>query len=281
VAGVTKREPIRLLQRRCTACASEDQEIQDEQAAVGPRFAHAFHHVRVYADDRETDAAATRVGMTGPVVATAGIFGIGGGTDELHQPLVDEYARDTGQASRPGMQYTADYGKWLSQKGGTSPPPAKTPPPPPSPCKISVQYTNPKELDCDTIWKMNKGTNPSEPLCGGGILYDLTSVTATGSNCPNLTGLQVSEAVTGDQGCTPPGFVWPAPVPCTIGAGGKLTGCTDSYTLCGPTRNLQGNGCTEVVTQDVLVDGKVAQTHKITFKLTKTAKGCTGKVTRT
>lgn len=216
--------------------------------------------------------------VSGDAVLGTALIG-GGGTDELHKQLVDDYTKDTGVENQPGLQYTKDYADWLQQQGGKNPPPGGKNPPP-APCQISVQYANPKQLDCDTIWKMNKGTDPPEPLCGGGLVYDIVSVSASGSGCPNLTGLKVSEMVTGDQGCTPPGFVWPPPKPCLIGPGGKLTGCTDSYTLCGPTRNLQGNGCTEVLQQDVLVGGKVAEKHEITFDLKKTPAGCKGKVTR-
>lgn len=147
-------------------------------------------------------------------------------------------------------------------------------------CTFTVTYSNPRDLDCATVWKRAKGTDPPEPLCGRGLEYDITSVSASGSGCPaKLEGLEVSEVVSGDQGCTPPGFVWPPPKPCKIGPGGKLTGCTDMYSLCGPARNLGGN-CTEVVTQQVLVGGKVAETHKITFKFKKDALGCSATVTR-
>jgi hypothetical protein len=74
--------------------------------------------------------------------------------------------------------------------------------------------------------------------------------------------------------------VWPLPTPCRIGPGGKLSGCTDTYSLCGATRNLPEPGCTEIVSQEVLVGGKVAERHRIIFDLSKSGSICTGKVRR-
>jgi hypothetical protein len=151
-------------------------------------------------------------------------------------------------------------------------------------CRYSVTYSNPRELDCDTVWRnAHKGANPPEPLCGGGLVYDILSVSASGSGCPTkLEGLEVSETVTGDKGCTPPGFVWPAPIPCRIGPGGKLSGCTDTYSLCSAPGNLPFlDGCTEVVTQKVLVGGQEAETHHITFDLVMDSLGhCTATIRR-
>ncbi len=147
-------------------------------------------------------------------------------------------------------------------------------------CAYTVVYSKPRNVDCDTVYKNEHGKNPPEPLCGVSLVYDITSVSAIGRKCPKLDGLKVSEVVKGDQGCTPPGYVWPAPKPCVIGSGGKLSGCTDTLTLCGPTRNLQGNGCTEIVDQEIEVGGQLAEEHEIIFELKKSGKDCTGKVTR-
>jgi hypothetical protein len=148
-------------------------------------------------------------------------------------------------------------------------------------CAYTVTYSNPREVDCNTAFRNQTGRNPPEPLCGVSLVYDITSVSASGSGCPaKLEGLKVSEVVKGNQGCTPPGFVWPAPNPCVIGAGGKISGCTDTFTLCGPTSNLSGNGCTEIVDQEIEVGGQLAEEHEIIFDLKKNGKNCTGKVTR-
>ncbi len=148
-------------------------------------------------------------------------------------------------------------------------------------CAYTVTYSNPRQVDCDTVFRNEHGTNPPEALCGAALVYDITSVTASGSKCPTkLEGLKVSEIVKGDQGCTPPGYVWPAPNPCTIGPGGALTGCTDTFSFCGPTRTLQGNACTEIVDQEIEVGGQLAEEHEIIFTLKKSGTGCTGKVER-
>jgi hypothetical protein len=154
--------------------------------------------------------------------------------------------------------------------------------PPATGCRYTVTYSNPQQLDCDTIWRNFKGTDPPVPLCGGGLVYDVVSVGASGTGCPaTLEGLDVSETVTGNGGCTPPNYQWPAPNPCRIGPGGKVApGCTDTFSVCGATRDLQSSGCTEIVDQDVLVGGKVVENHQIIFDLTKIGQKCTAKVTR-
>jgi hypothetical protein len=146
-------------------------------------------------------------------------------------------------------------------------------------CAYTVTYANQQEVDCDTVWRNEKGTNPPGPLCGVSLVYDIVSVSASGSKCPaKVEGLTVSEITQGDHGCTPPDFSWPAGS-CTIGPGGKVTGCTDTFTLCGLTRDLKGD-CTEIVDQEIEVGGQLAQEHEIIFELKKSDKGCTGKVTR-
>ena len=145
-------------------------------------------------------------------------------------------------------------------------------------CAYTVTYSNLREVDCDTAWKKEKGTNPPGPLCGASAVYDITSVSAIGSKCPKLDGLKVSEVVKGNQGCTPPGTVW-AGSTCTIGSGGKISGCTDTFTVCGLTSDLKGD-CTEIVDQEIEVGGQLAEEHEIIFDLKKSGKDCTGKVTR-
>lgn len=146
-------------------------------------------------------------------------------------------------------------------------------------CAYTITYANERQVDCDAIWLKEKGTKPPAPLCGKAIVYDITSVTATGPKCPaKLEGLTLSENVKGDHGCTPPSFVWKAGS-CVIGPGGKLTGCTDTYSLCGLTKDLKAS-CTEIVDQEMEIGGELAEEHEITFELKKSATDCTGKVTR-
>ena len=145
-------------------------------------------------------------------------------------------------------------------------------------CAYTVTYSNLRRVDCDTAWKKEKGKNPPGPLCGASVIYDITSVSAIGSKCPKLDGLKVSEVVKGNQGCTTPDTVW-AGSTCTIGAGGKISGCTDTFTVCGLTSDLKGD-CTEIVDQEIEVGGQLAEEHEIIFDLKKSGKDCTGKVTR-
>ena len=149
-------------------------------------------------------------------------------------------------------------------------------------CKYSVTYANPKEVDCDTVWRAQKGKAPPGPLCGKQVIFEIVSVSVSPSSCP-LEGLEVSEnvaTVPDAHRCTPPDFVWPPPTPCKIGPGGKVTGCTDTLTICGLTSDLHFGGCEEVVTQDILVDGKPVEKHTITFELDVRGTNCTGTVTR-
>jgi hypothetical protein len=146
-------------------------------------------------------------------------------------------------------------------------------------CIFTVTYANQRQVDCDTAWKKEKGANPPKPLCGASLVYDIVSVRADGSGCPaKLEGLKVSENTKGNHGCTPPDFTWPNGS-CIIGPGGKVTRCTDTFTLCGFASDLKGD-CTEVVDQEIEVNGQLAEEHEIEFNLKKGKKSCTGTVRR-
>ena len=150
-------------------------------------------------------------------------------------------------------------------------------------CKYSVTYANPVEVDCDTVWRAEHGKPPPGPLCGRRVTYEIVSVSVSPASCP-LEGLMVSEKVAtvrDTHSCTTPGFVWPPPNPCRIGPGGRVTGCTDTLTLCGLTSDLHFGGCEENVAQDILVDGKPVEKHTITFELDVRGTDCTGTVKRT
>ncbi|MEQ1903080.1 MAG: DUF4157 domain-containing protein [Pirellulaceae bacterium] len=146
-------------------------------------------------------------------------------------------------------------------------------------CAYTITYANPRKLDCDALWKSQKRTNPPGPLCGAALVYDIVSVSATGGKCPpKLDGLVLQEIVKGDQGCLPPSHTW-TQGKCTIGAGGTISGCTDTFSLCGLTSALNGS-CVEHVDQEIEIGGQLAEEHEIVFDLTKSAKACTGTVTR-
>ncbi|HEU4711214.1 MAG TPA: DUF4157 domain-containing protein [Pyrinomonadaceae bacterium] len=144
-------------------------------------------------------------------------------------------------------------------------------------CAFTVTYANVRQVDCATVFK-EEGKTPPANLCGARLVYDITSVTATGSKCPKtLDGLTLSENVKGDNGCTGSGFTWKPGPGCVIGPGGKISGCTDKYTLCGDAKK----SCTEFVDQEIEIGGVLAEEHEIEFNLKKSGTNCTGTVTRT
>jgi hypothetical protein len=146
-------------------------------------------------------------------------------------------------------------------------------------CAYTITYENQQEVDCKTAWKKEKGANPPKPLCGASLVYDIVSISANGSRCPKkLEGLKVSENVKGDHGCTPPDFKWKAGS-AIIGPGGKVSGATDTFTLCGFTSDLKGD-CREIVDQELEVGGELAEEHEIIFDLKKSDTGCKGTVRR-
>jgi hypothetical protein len=147
-------------------------------------------------------------------------------------------------------------------------------------CAFTVTYANPRQLGCSPSFWTNQGKVAPKDPCGTALVYDIISVSASGRKCPKLDGLTLSEVVKGDQGCAPPGWVWPPPNPCTIGPGGSLSNCTDTFALCGSASSMRGSACTEIVDQELEVGGQLAEEHEITFDLKKTSKGCTGTVTR-
>ena len=141
------------------------------------------------------------------------------------------------------------------------------------PCTYTISYANLRNTGCGA------------GMCGAQIVYDITQACGVGFGCPPIDGLRLTESVTTDNGCGP-GSV-------TTGAGcpihshppylptcGEITGCTDTYALCGPAAALPAGGCTEKYTQQLFVGGILAETHTITFTITKTGAGCSGAVSR-
>jgi len=61
---------------------------------------------------------------------------------------------------------------------------------------------------------------------------------------------------------------------------GQLSGCTDTYALCGSAAVFPAGGCTETVTQKIFVGGTLAETHTITFTITKSGGSCSGTASR-
>lgn len=135
-------------------------------------------------------------------------------------------------------------------------------------CTYSITYANIRTPGC------------SGSRCGAKMIYDITKVTATGSGCPStLKGLRITESVTTDAGCIPGAVTTGAG--CPIGTGGTVTGCTDTYALCASAASYPSTGCTEIYTQKLYVGGVLAETRKITFKITRSGSACSGTATRT
>lgn len=133
-------------------------------------------------------------------------------------------------------------------------------------CTYAITYANQSNVGCGS-------------QCGAQIRFDITRVTATGSGCPSLQGLRVTESVTTDNGCGPGNVQTGAG--CPIGAGGAVSNCTDTYGLCAPATYFPIGGCTEVYTQQLSVGGQHAETRTITFRISRTSAACGGTVTRT
>ncbi len=262
------------------------------RAFMEPRFGHDFSKIRVHADNQ----AAESVKAVQALAYTVGqdvVFGAGQYVphNEVGRRLLAHELAHTLQqrTAASGLLQGPITLEGENGKVPETPTPAvqilqRKPPPsaPPKDCHYSIKYSKPRMLDCDTVYKNATGKNPPEPLCGRGLLYDILSVSTSGKGCPaKLEGLELTEKVTGNGGCVPRNYVWSDPKKtCKIGSDGKLSECTDTYSLCGPTRNLQGTGCTEVVTQELLVGGQHAETHHITFDLDKSPGLCTGEVKR-
>jgi hypothetical protein len=137
-----------------------------------------------------------------------------------------------------------------------------------APCTYAITYANISTPGC------------GGGLCGAQIMYDVTRVTTSGSSCPSLAGLRLTESVTTDNGCGP-GNVQTGGG-CSIGAGGTVAaGCTDTYGLCGPAASFPAAGCTERYSQNLYVGGVLAERRTITFRIDRTGGGCSGTVNRT
>ena len=186
------------------------------------------------------------------------------------------------QAVRRVRQHLGNITLHADVDAGTPPakapanPPAKAPEKPPAApaCTYKITYANQKSLGC----------GPKEPR-GASIQYDITKVTASGKGCPaTLDGLKLTEKVTSDKGCHPQEPT--VGEGCTIRADkkkpleGRLEKCTDTYSLCGDKQAFKFKGCTQVLTQEIFVDGVPADTRKIEFEVFKTGEKPTGKVTR-
>jgi hypothetical protein len=163
----------------------------------------------------------------------------------------------------------------LTAQGG-GPLPGRGPVAPPS-CTYTITYDNVHDAPCEG------------GRCGRSIIYDITSVTATGTGCPaDLNGLMLTESVTNNHGCSPAnvqtgaGCLLESHAP-MLPTYAILRGCTDTYSVCLGTTSqarIPASGCTEIYTQQLFIGGVLAETHIITFHLTKSGTSCSGTVNR-
>jgi hypothetical protein len=140
-------------------------------------------------------------------------------------------------------------------------------------CAFTVTYANVRNTGCGA------------GRCGAQIVYDITGACGTGTGCPNIDGLRLTESVTTDNGCGPGTVQTGAGCPISstppfLPTCGRISNCTDTYGLCGPPAYFPAAGCTENYTQKLFIGGTLAETHTITFKITRTGGGCSGTVTR-
>jgi hypothetical protein len=113
--------------------------------------------------------------------------------------------------------------------------------------------------------------------CGAQIRFSVTRVTHSCDNI-DMVGARVTETVTTDNGCGPGSVQTGAG--CPVVAGNAIANCVDTYGLCGPAAAFPIGGCTETYTQNLSVDGCLAETRRIVFTITRTATSCSGTVTR-
>lgn len=254
------------------------------RAVMARRFGqHSFENVRIFAATPSGKSSETlsfgRAGASRGAGGTAGARRQPRNGWELTASLsIDRPAAAKPSNINPGDGEAVRFAQAVPGDGGAAPIPAgpagpAAPAAPAAGCSYTITYANVQNLGCPA------------GSCGAKIRYDVTGVTASGSGCPaTLNGLQLTETVSTDNGCTPGGVTTGAGCPITATAAaplnGTITGCTDTYGLCDAPASFPASGCTEIYTQRLSVGGVLAETRKITFKITKTGGGCSGTVAR-
>jgi hypothetical protein len=95
--------------------------------------------------------------------------------------------------------------------------------------QLHLTYANETELTCGSS-------------CGAAIRFDITSVT---HNCDtiDMKGASLTEVVTSDFGCLPPGPILTGSS--VVGPGNSLAGTTDTYILCAAAAAYRNGTCNE------------------------------------
>jgi hypothetical protein len=135
-----------------------------------------------------------------------------------------------------------------------------------SSCSYQVMYTDETPVDC-----------PSGQ-CGKTLVYRVPSLMGLGEACPDRV-YRLTERLNNDHGCIPERLQ--AGLGCDINQDWTVAQCSDTISICGGPARFGLGGCRETVTQEILVDGKLAETHQIIFTINKSPDGaCSGSVDR-
>lgn len=226
---------------------------QATRAFMEPHFGHDFSQVRVYTDAQVANQ------ITGSDKRTFALFS--------NKEKSDGSIRK-GQVSTPPVSSVAS----APAGRATSAPAAPA-------CTFSI--------DTFKSTFSREGMPPvCTDKCGAEALFRYTRVRVGGSGCPpSLEGLFLKEEITTDHGCGRGEIEmgWAAP----ISANGTIKLKTvDHYALCSDPGDFPDRGCTERYMQKLLVGNReqgfmLAETHTITFRITKSGGKCSGTVTRT
>jgi hypothetical protein len=248
------------------------------RAFMEPRFGFDFSNVRLHSGE-EAERSARDVNALAYTVGPNIVFAKG-----QYQPAEQSGRRLLAHELAHVVQQSSSPARLQRQQPPPAPPPKKKDEAPA--CTFSIRYVKDKDIPCDTLFEQQKGKKPPGKMCGRAVQYNVESVSANGPKCPPLKGLKFTETKQIDPGkasCLPAGATLPASDGCVIGDNGKITGCTDIYSLCGPLagiNELTNAGCENTYTQKLFVDGKEVETHKIHFDMDTTATTCTTKMTR-
>jgi hypothetical protein len=181
-----------------------------------------------------------------------------------------------------------------SAPAGSSPSAAATPSDAGASCTFNIAYEQVPNTFCpnqngDLVPVVAPDQCPAG-LCGKTMAVRPTGICGVGSGCPPLAGLDLTESVTSDHGCTGSGggtpvtgsgcTIQPAPgQPSTCGKFG--IGCMDHFCLCMDPSIVPDVGCTETVNQRIGVGGMLAESHTISFNIVKGGtSGCGGIILR-
>ncbi len=143
--------------------------------------------------------------------------------------------------------------------------PVPQPPAPVAGCNLHAEYSNQRTVS------FCKPTS-----CGIAVQFDIKKITKNGLSCPNnFEGKTLNERVSvieEETSCPHKSNVLTGS--CPIEKDGTLNSCTDTYGLCFPKREISDllefgvTHCNAAMKQELIMDGKVFETRKISFRVT-------------